>query len=183
MNREPAACPQALRIIMSTESQGVSNERYALIPRVLIFPVNETGQILLLEGARNKKIWAGYWNGLGGHVEQGESVLHAVKRELLEESGLTAEKLIFCGQVLVDTGQSKGIVFFVFKAKQIQGELKASEEGKLAWHSLQAALKQNLVEDLYTLLPMVMRQRANGRPFWGHYYYDDEGQLVMSFTF
>lgn len=169
-------------INMSVESQGISNQRYALIPRVLIFPVNETGQILLLEGAQDKKIWAGYWNGVGGHVEQGESVLSAAKRELLEESGLVAEKLIFCGQVLVDTGQSRGIIFFVFKAKQLQGELRASEEGRLAWHSLQAALKLNLVEDLYTLLPLVMRQRANARPFWGHYHYDDEGQLVMSFT-
>lgn len=102
-------------INMSVESQGISNQRYALIPRVLIFPVNETGQILLLEGAQDKKIWAGYWNGVGGHVEQGESVLSAAKRELLEESGLVAEKLIFCGQVLVDTGQSRGIIFLSSK--------------------------------------------------------------------
>jgi 8-oxo-dGTP diphosphatase len=167
---------------MSVESQGISNHRYTLIPRVLIFPVNETGQILLLEGAQDKKIWAGYWNGLGGHVEQGESVLSAANRELREESGLVADKLIFCGQVLVDTNQSPGIVFFVFKAKQLQGELKASDEGRLAWYSLQSALKLNLVEDLYTLLPLVMQQRASGRPFWGFYHYDDEGQLVMSFT-
>lgn len=167
---------------MSVESQGVSNNRYTLIPRVLIFPVNETGQILLLEGAKDKKIWAGFWNGLGGHVEQGESLLHAANRELLEESGLVAEKLIFCGQVLVDTNQSPGIIFFVFKAKRLQGELRASEEGKLGWYSLQSALKLNLVEDLYTLLPLVMRQRASARPFWGHYQYDDEGQLIMSFT-
>ncbi len=167
---------------MSSESQGTTDKRYALVPRVLIFPVNEMGQILLLEGAKDKKIWAGYWNGLGGHVEQGESVLCAAHRELLEESGLVAEKLIFCGQVVVDTAQSPGIVFFVFKAKRLHGELRASNEGRLAWHSLQSALKLNLVEDLYTLLPLVMRQRTSGRPFWGHYHYDDEGQLVMSFT-
>ena len=175
--------PAGLSILkMSVELQGVSNQRYALIPRVLIFPVNETGQILLLEGAQDKKIWAGYWNGLGGHVEQGESVLSAAKRELFEESGLIAERWIFCGQVLVDTAQNPGIVFFVFKAKQLQGVLKVSEEGRLAWHSQTSALKLNLVEDLYTLLPLVMRQRASGRPFWGHYHYDEEGQLVMSFT-
>lgn len=166
---------------MGVESQGVCNQRYSLIPRVLIFPVNESGEILLLEGASDKKIWAGYWNGLGGHVEQGESALSAAQRELLEESGLTAEKLIYCGQVAVDTGQIPGIIFFVFKAKQLSGQVCASKEGRLEWHSLQNALELKLVEDLYTLLPLVMRQRASGKPFWGHYHYDDQGQLVMSF--
>jgi len=82
----------------------------------------------------------------------------------------------------VDTGLDRGIIFFVFKAKQLQGELRASGEGRLAWYSLRSALKLKLVEDLYTLLPLVMRQRTNGRPFWGHYHYDEKGQLVMSFT-
>ena len=167
---------------MSADSQGVSNLRYALTPRVLIFPVKDTGQILLLEGALDKKIWAGLWNGVGGHVEQGETILGAAKRELYEESGLSANKLIFCGQVVVDTGQNRGIIFFVFKAKRLTGDLVASAEGKLSWFSLQNALKLKLVEDLYTLLPLVMRQRASGRPFWGFYRYDEKGQLVMSFT-
>ena len=167
---------------MTAESQGISDLRYALIPRVLIFPVNETGQILLLEGAQDKKIWAGLWNGLGGHVEQGESVLNAAKRELLEESGLTSDKLIFCGQVLVDTGQSRGVVFFIFKAKKLSGEITTYSMVRLGWYSLQSAFKRILVEDIYTLLPLVMRQKPNGRPFWGFYRYDDEGQLVMSFT-
>ena len=119
---------------------------------------------------------------MGGHVEQGETILGAAKRELYEESGLSANKLIFCGQVVVDTGQNRGIIFFVFKAKRLTGDLVASAEGKLSWFSLQNALKLNLVEDLYTLLPLVMRQRASGRPFWGFYRYDEKGQLVMSFT-
>lgn len=167
---------------MSRSAQGVSSDRYALIPRVLIFPVDEVGQVLLLEGAPDKKIWAGYWNGLGGHVEQGESILEAAKRELLEESGLTARQWIFCGQVMVDTGAEMGILFFVFKAKQLQGELIESAEGRLAWHSQQNALKLNLVEDLFTLLPIVMRQRIKERPFWGRYRYDQHDQLIMSIT-
>ncbi len=169
--------------MMSAKDQGVSAQRYALIPRVLIFPVSETGQILLLEGDKDKKIWAGFWNGLGGHVEKGESIAEAAKRELFEESGLTAEKWIHCGQVVVDTGQERGILFFVFKAKQLRGNLIESKEGRLAWHSLQNAMKLNLVEDLFTLLPIVMRQRANAHPFWGHYHYDADDQLVMSFTY
>ena len=162
--------------------QGVSQERYALIPRVLLFPVDEKGHVLLLKGASNKKIWANLWNGPGGHVEVGESVLEAANRELLEETGLTAGRLIHCAQIVVDTGNSPGIVFFVFKAKHLSGELQGSVEGDLAWFTLTQALRQDLVEDLYTLLPQVMRHRANEKPFWGHYSYDENDQLVMRFS-
>lgn len=167
---------------MGVQAQGVSHERYALIPRVLVFPVDEKGHVLLLKGASNKKIWANLWNGPGGHLEVGESVLEAARRELLEETGLTAGRLIHCAQIVVDTGTSPGIIFFVFKAKQLSGELRGSVEGDLAWFTQTQALSQDLVEDLYTLLPQVMRHRANEKPFWGHYSYDENDQLVMRFS-
>jgi hypothetical protein len=44
------------------------------------------------------------------------------------------------------------------------------------------ALKLNLVEDLYTLLPMAMRHRSKEKPFWGFYSYDADNQLVMRFS-
>lgn len=166
---------------MSVEDQKADSERYALIPRVLVFPVNESGKVLLLKGAADKKIWPNMWNGLGGHVEQGESVLQAARRELFEESGLTAGVLQYCGQVVADTGSKPGIIFFVFKAKKLEGAVANSVEGHLSWFSQKEALKLNLVEDLYTLLPMVMRQRLGAKPFWGLYRYDAKGQLMMSF--
>ena len=167
---------------MGVQAQGVSQERYALIPRVLVFPVDEKGHVLLLKGAINKKIWADLWNGPGGHLEAGEGVLEAAKRELLEETGLSSGKLIHCAQIVVDTGTKPGIIFFVFKAKQLSGELRSSDEGELAWFTQNQALKQNLVEDLYPLLPLVMRHRASENPFWGHYSYDKYDQLVMRFS-
>jgi 8-oxo-dGTP diphosphatase len=167
---------------MGVKAQGVNLERYSLIPRVLVFPVDEKGHVLLLKGASNKKIWANLWNGPGGHLETGESVLEAANRELREESGLTAGRLILCAQIVVDTGTNPGIIFFVFKAKQLSGELRSSVEGNLAWFTQNQALRQDLVEDLYTLLPLVMRHRPNEKPFWGHYFYDENDQLVMSFS-
>lgn len=166
---------------MGVQAQGISRERYSLIPRVLIFPVDDKGRVLLLKGASNKKIWANLWNGPGGHLEGGESVLEAARRELLEETGLSTEKLIHCAQIVVDTGSNPGIIFFVFKAKRLSGELRASIEGGLGWFTQNQALTLNLVEDLYTLLPLVMRHRANEKPIWGQYSYDENNQLIMRF--
>lgn len=167
---------------MGVDAQGVSRERFCLIPRVLVFPVDEKGRVLLLKGASNKKIWANLWNGPGGHLEAGEGVPEAACRKLLEETGLTAGSLIHCAQIVVDTGSNPGIIFFVFKAKQLSGELRSSAEGGLAWFTQNQTLNLELVEDLYTLLPLVMRHRANEKPFWGHYSYDQDDQLVMKFS-
>lgn len=166
---------------MGAEAQGVSNHRYTLIPRVLIFPVNENGKLLLLKGAADKTIWPGLWNGIGGHVEQGESIHAAAARELFEESGLTARKMIHCGQVVVDTGGKPGIIFFIFKVKELSGEVTPSVEGSLEWFSQVETTHLLMVEDLYTLIPLVMRQKPTGRPFWGYYDYDSSGQLRMTF--
>ncbi|HNX46719.1 MAG: NUDIX domain-containing protein [Anaerolineaceae bacterium] len=167
---------------MGVSEQGVSLDRYTVIPRVLVFPVNGADQVLLLHGAPNKRIWANRWNGIGGHVEAGESILRAARRELLEEANLTAARLKFVGQVMVDTGGNPGIAFFVFKATDLSGELKASEEGALAWFELEEALELPLVEDLYTILPMVMGGGEAEKPFWGLYTYDEDNQLCMSFS-
>ena len=82
---------------MGIEAQGVSQDRYTVIPSVLIFPFASDDKFLLLKGAAHKRSWAGLWNGIGGHVEAGESILQAAQRELREETGFTARQWAFAG--------------------------------------------------------------------------------------
>lgn len=166
---------------MGVKSQGVSQDRYMVIPRVLIFPFSSDGKVLLLKGGEHKRIWAGQWNGIGGHVEAGESILQAVRRELLEESGLQAECLLFCGAVMVETQTNPGIAFFVFRAEELSGQQCESTEGGLQWFVLDEINQFPLVEDVPTLVGKVSRFQAGSPPFWGLYRYDANNQLVMSF--
>ena len=52
------------------------------------------GKVLLIQRAKPP---AGLWSLPGGHVEFGETALAAAQRELLEESGVTADLTAFAG--------------------------------------------------------------------------------------
>jgi 8-oxo-dGTP diphosphatase len=52
------------------------------------------GQVLLIQRAKPP---AGLWSLPGGHVEFGETALAAARRELMEESGITADLTEFVG--------------------------------------------------------------------------------------
>jgi 8-oxo-dGTP diphosphatase len=165
---------------MPVSDQGVSLDRYMLIPRTAIF-VRRGDAYLLLKGAPSKRLWAGKYNGLGGHVEQGEDVLSAAKRELLEETGLIAD-LWLCGTVVVDTGQNPGICLYVFSGECGLGEPRPSEEGAAEWLSFKTLGKLPVVEDLPVLLGRIHRMQRGEVPFAARSFYDDEGKLVVKFS-
>ncbi len=125
--------------------------------------------MLLLKGAPNKRLWANRYNGVGGHIEQGEDVLTAAKREFAEETGLTEVDLQLCGTITVDTGERIGIGIYVFRGECGEGELKSSPEGTLEWAPISKIQSLNLVEDLYELLPRVLAGGPDIPPFSAHY--------------
>ncbi len=161
--------------------QGALNERYALIPRTLIF-LFRGEQVLLLKGAAHKRLWAGRYNGLGGHVERGEDVLSAAQREVYEETGLRDVALRLCGVVTIDVNAERGVGLYVLRGECPPGELTPSAEGDLEWVSLHEIPHLPLVEDLPILLPRLFVQRPEDPPFSAHYWYDSQGHLRVRFN-
>ena len=88
----------------------------------------------------------------GGHVEEGESLLESVVREMKEETGLTIENPKICG--FKDWIQEDGTRYIVllYKTHKFTGELKSSDEGRVFWIDRADINSANLIWNMKELL-------------------------------
>jgi 8-oxo-dGTP diphosphatase len=161
--------------------QGLDQVRYQVVPRVLIFLFDQQNRVLLLKGSPQKRLWAGLYNGIGGHIEAGEDILEAAQRELFEETGISDLSLDLCGQIMVDVSPQVGVAIFVFKGEYHGTSLSPSDEGMLAWIDLVVLDSLQLVEDLPALLPKIAVHEPLSQMIIAKYNYDGEGNLQISF--
>lgn len=182
---------------MPVSDQGLQHKRYQVVPRTLIF-LQRGDQVLLLRGAPHKRLWANRYNGLGGHLERGEDILSAARRELREEAGVEASDLRLSGILIVDAEPDTGVAVFILTGELPQGEPRPSPEGdpsgvpeegpsgtpegELEWLPVAGLAELPLVEDLHILLPRALAQRPGDPPFFARSFYDEQGQLQVIIT-
>lgn len=170
---------------MGVKDQGIdtSRRRYQVIPRVLIF-ITHGDDILLLKGAPTKRIWPNLYNGVGGHVERGETVRDAARREIAEEVGLEhVDDLRLRGVVNIATDDPQtGIMMFVYTASSPTREVRSSNEGTPEWVRPDSLDGETCVADLPALIPRVLAMQDDDPPFSARYWYDERDELQMDFS-
>jgi 8-oxo-dGTP diphosphatase len=136
-------------------------------------------RLLLLRHASGSARFAGRWNGIGGHVEAGEGVRAAARRELLEEAGLDVADLRLRG-VVHETGLlGHAYVVFFFVGEAADPALRPAPGLELAWHELARVRELPLVDDLHELLEALL---TNPEPVLAVERYDGADRpLVFAF--
>lgn len=98
--------------------------------------IEKDNQVLMLHRIKKENDFhQGFWVGLGGKLEKGESPEDCVIREVLEESGLTVTRPSLRG-VMTFPGfgfEEEDWYVFLFSADTFSGELIDSPEGVLQW--------------------------------------------------
>jgi 8-oxo-dGTP diphosphatase len=96
--------------------------------------MDQEGRFLLTTRPEGKA-YAGYWEFPGGKVESGETVEAALRRELIEEIGVTIAGAQRWREALVEYPHALVRLHFC-KVYAWQGELQMREGQRFAWESL-----------------------------------------------
>lgn len=86
------------------------------------------------------------WIGVGGKFEDKESPEDCVRREVLEETGLTLTKFRYCGLVTFVSDIYPTEYMHLFHATGFTGTPKECDEGELAWIKKSELLRLRLWE-------------------------------------
>jgi len=120
------------------------------------------------------------WTGLtfpGGHVDPGESQVHAMRREVYEETGLTVNQLQLVGTVTwVENEAGDVSLGTLYTTSDFSGHLLAgSYEGAISWQPLASLTPDNLAPGVAKILQVFTDPKLN-EAFWGA----DDTQLNLS---
>ena len=86
------------------------------------------------------------WIGVGGKFEDGESPEDCMRREVLEETGLSVADYRYRGIVTFVSDQWQTEYMHLFTCSRWTGELRDCDEGELAWISKSDLLALTLWE-------------------------------------
>lgn len=108
----------------------------------------------------------GNWTGIafpGGHIENGESIVDSVIREVKEETALDINNLKLCGvKDWYSKKDNKRYIVFLFKTQTYSGELlQNGEEGDVYWVHKDRLYNLNLAHGFDKMLDVILDENLN----------------------
>ncbi|XP_048186312.1 oxidized purine nucleoside triphosphate hydrolase [Perognathus longimembris pacificus] len=118
----------------------------------------------VLLGMKKRGFGMGRWNGFGGKVQDGETIEDGARRELQEESGLTAEVLHKVGHIVFEfMGTPELMDVHIFCTDSVQGTPVESDEMRPQWfHQDQIPFHDMWPDDSYWFPLLLQRKKFCG---------------------
>jgi 8-oxo-dGTP diphosphatase len=134
------------------------------------------GKVLLIKKKRG--IGQGNWNGPGGRIEDGESVIESAKRELREETGMDAINPLPVGELDFYFGEKEEPDWkvYVLKTGEFEGQERETEEADPVWFRIDEIPYHEMWADDRMWMPLMFQ----GRKFRGVFHFDDNGEKLLN---
>ncbi|MDD5098228.1 MAG: flavodoxin family protein [Candidatus Pacebacteria bacterium] len=130
-----------------------------LKPKPLTLCLTLDGDRILL-GMKKRGFGEGRWNGFGGKLELGETLIEGAKREMLEESGLHAEGLEEIGSIEFDfLDNNKFLNVHFFNVLKYSGEPIETEEMKPEWFNVNDIPFDKMWPDDQLWIPLYLEKK------------------------
>lgn len=125
----------------------------------LCYLIKDNKYLMLYRTKKKQDINAGKYIGVGGHIEEGESPVDCIKREVKEETGLTVNKVDSRGYITFVMGEETEHAF-LFTSDDFSGALTEDcNEGELSWVDIDKVEELNLWEGDKVFLKILKERR------------------------
>ena len=122
---------------------------------------------------------AGKWIGIGGHMKEDETPEECVRREIIEETGLTVEDLKLRGILTFILPAWGNELTFLYTASTKEEVSRECLEGVLKWIPVDEVMDLPLWEGDRAFLPLLKEEKDC---FSMKLVYDEEGHLLHCYT-
>lgn len=116
---------------------------------------------------------AGKWIGVGGHIEEGESPIACMKREIREETGLEVKRYRYLGKIDFLNDLYPMERMYLYKVTAFEGELTPCDEGELQWIEKKVMMNLNLWDGDRIFLPLLDEEFDHPFQLDLHYHGDE----------
>ncbi|MBI2552637.1 8-oxo-dGTP diphosphatase [Candidatus Uhrbacteria bacterium] len=129
----------------------------------------------ILLGRKKRGLGTGFWNGFGGHVEDGEAIADAAVREVKEEAGIMPRDVQHRGVLDFEIATHPELLqVHVFSAQEFKGEPRETGEMEPRWFTHREIPFDQMWKDDRYWLPLLLQ----GNNFEGAFYFKDNDTLV-----
>lgn len=158
-------------------------DRAAQRPSALCY-IEYADRLLMLQ--RNKPPFEGHWTAPGGKLQDGEDPRNAIRREVMEETGLTLRRPRL-RLIASETGPEhyNWLLFFFCARPVVKGVSKGlltgtrpSDEGRLEWLPARDLARQALPEVERLLLPFIFPESKDDPPYFARIHFDDRHEVA-----
>ena len=135
----------------------------------------------ILLAQKKRDFGYGKFNGVGGKVENGETIMQAAIRETKEEIFIEPIDPILRGIIEFDEyykGERTKVIMNIFVANSYYGRVRESDEMRPQWFNLHSIPYDNMFPDDRLWLPKVL----NGEAFKEKFKFDENFNLI-SYSF